>query len=312
MAVYRSLTMALAFAVGLLVSAQPGQAQLFGGGRENTQATVRLNQMEEQMRALTGQVEELSHQLRVLQDQLRRMQEDNEYRFQQLEGSGTRKRSDVAPEGTLSRPTGTLANDGSGGYGPAADTLGQLPEDPAGLPGTGNGPLDLSALARGLSEPNDGGDTTADALPGVPRADDPVGNSVANLDVGSDPRSAYDTAYQYLLAGDYESAEAGFRQFLLDHPNDRLAGSAQFWLGETHYARGNYREAADAFLKSYTDYPDGSKVTDSLLKLGLSLKGLGQRDAACATFSELLTKYPSAPAPVRAEAQSEQRRVGCS
>ena len=86
-----------------------------------------------------------------------------------------------------------------------------------------------------------------------------------------------------MVAGDYAGAETGFRRFLETHPNDPLSANAQFWIGESLYARKKYRDAADAFLKGYTDYPDSSKVTDSLLKLGLSLKGLGQTEAACAT-----------------------------
>jgi tol-pal system protein YbgF len=129
---------------------------------------------------------------------------------------------------------------------------------------------------------------------------------------GGVPRDDYDTAYSMMVAGDYGGAEAGFKRFLATHPNDPLAANAQFWLGESLYARKQYREAADAFLKSYTDYPDSTKVTDSLLKLGLSLKGIGQKDAACATFSELLTKYPGAPTAVRAEAQAQSQASGCA
>lgn len=312
---------ALAAALVGMLATTPAAAQLFGG-RDDSQANVRINQVEEQMRVLTGQIEELNFQIRQLQDQIRRMQEDNEYRFQQLEGS-TGNRSDAGGGGTRDL-AGTL--DDTTGYGPAGGgTLGQLPADTGSgdadygseggyVAGGGAGPLDLSALARGTGggfAPS-GPDTAPPGVSSGAPQDDGFATARVDAGGGDDPRAAYDAAYSRILSGDYAGAEAGFRRFLADHPNDALAANAQFWLGESHYARGDYRAAADAFLKSYTDYPDSAKVTDSLLKLGLSLRGIGQTDAACATFSELLTKYPGAPTAVRAEAEAQKQRSGCA
>lgn len=318
-------------AIALVVAAYspPAAAQLFGGGKSDAETNVRLNDMEDNMRRLTGQVEELTNQIRLLQDQIRRMQEDNEYRLQQLEaGGGTlRKRSDAAPAGSqpaggteargqagsaqLGAPPSNLGTlDGSYGAATAPAGSGDAEFGQAGGYDSGSGPLDLSALARGDAAAPDGGEGAE--LPGLSPAGDPIGDEVAAAGPLGDPRVAYDEAYRSMLAGDYAAAQAGFGLFLTDFPDHELAGNAQFWLGESYYAQRRYRDAADAFLKSYTDYPDSSKVTDSLLKLGLSLKGIGERDAACATFSELLSKYPSAPAAVRSEAQAEQQRAGCS
>ncbi|WP_208985164.1 MULTISPECIES: tol-pal system protein YbgF [unclassified Stappia] len=315
--------------VVLLALPQSASAQLFGS-RNDGDAAVRVNQVEEQVRSLTGQIEQLTYQIRQLQEQLQRMQEDNEYRFQQLEQGG-RKRSD-----TGGGEAGSLAGLQGGGesYGPATGTLGQLSVDGSGdaefgaeggyeqeeTAGLGAGPLDLSALARGqsgtggfASEPGGfaGGGGQDSLPPGVSGGQPRETFEMAAVPSGGSPRGDYDGAYSMIMAGDYAGAEAGFKRFLQDHPNDPLAANAQFWLGESLYARKQYRDAADAFLKSYTDYPDSSKVTDSLLKLGLSLKGIGQKDAACATFSELLTKYPGAPTSIRAEAQAQQQSGGC-
>lgn len=306
---------------------QAGSAQLFGSSKKDAETVARMNQMEENMRALTGQVEELSHQIRVLQDQIRRMQEDTEYRLQQLEGGAPRQRSDVAPDGQGAAQGGTLRGSEpqvlgtlNESYGPAsgsdvgAQGSGDADFGAQGGYSAGSGPLDLSALARGIENPNSGLGTenAGSELPGVSGGQDPIGDQVAALDSAADPQAAYNAAYDAILSGDYRGAETGFMRFLAEFPDHNLAGNAQFWLGESYYAQGQYRDAADAFLKSYTDYPDGQKATDSLLKLGLSLEGIGERDAACATFSELLAKYPNAPATVRSEAQAEQQRVGCS
>lgn len=331
----RSFLCAVAVVFAVALSPAPASAQLFGS-RDDSDAAVRLNQVEEQMRNLTGQVEQLNFQIRQLQDTIRRMQEDNEYRLQQLEQGGG-KRSD-AGSGGGSAVAGAGSGQGGGeSYGPANGTLGQLPAE-AGSgdaefaasggygqntdqdPGTGAGPLDLSALARGQSggfsgggDPAVPGDTGNAGLPGAGPSNAPSGTlDAASLSGVSSPRGDYDAAYAMVLSGDYAGAEAGFTRFLSSHPNDPLAANAQFWLGESYFARKQYRDAADAFLKSYTDYPDSNKVTDSLLKLGLSLKGIGQKDAACATFSELLTKYPGAPTPIRAEAQAQQQSGGCA
>jgi tol-pal system protein YbgF len=125
------------------------------------------------------------------------------------------------------------------------------------------------------------------------------------------PKQLYEQAYGYLLQRDYGAAETAFVGFLKRHPNDALAGNAQYWLGETHYVRGQYRAAANAFLKGYQDHARSAKAPESLLKLAMSLQRLGQKDAACSSYSELMSKYPNAPAHVKNTANSERQRGGC-
>ncbi len=140
------------------------------------------------------------------------------------------------------------------------------------------------------------------------------GTQVAALppaDSSADAKQDYDTAYGHLLQQDYGAAEASFEDFLKTHPNDQRAGDAQYWLGETHFVRGSYKPAASAFLKGYQTYSKSSKAPDSLLKLAMSLDRLGQKDAACSSFGELVTRFPDAPAHVKEKAASEQRRLKC-
>lgn len=126
------------------------------------------------------------------------------------------------------------------------------------------------------------------------------------------PEQLYDEAYGHMLRRDYESAELAFRNFLKSHSKDKLAGNAQYWLGETYFVRGSYRKAADHFLKSYTKFSKGQKAPDSLLKLALSLGKLGRKQAACTTFVELKQKFPKAPSHVEQRAVSERKNLGCS
>lgn len=128
---------------------------------------------------------------------------------------------------------------------------------------------------------------------------------------GGDPKQLYETAYGYLLQRDYGAAEVAFDDFLKRFPSDSLSGNAQYWLGESHFVRGQYKAAASSFLKGYQTYAQSAKAPDSLLKLAMSLDRLGQKDAACSSYSELNTKFPNAPQSVKARAQSERQRVGC-
>lgn len=130
-------------------------------------------------------------------------------------------------------------------------------------------------------------------------------------ETSNDPKQLYETAYGYLLQRDYGAAETAFDEFLKKFPSDSLSGNAQYWLGETHFVRGQYKAAASAFLKGYQTYAQSAKAPDSLLKLAMSLDRLGQKDAACSSFSELASKFPTAPQSVKARAQSERQRVGC-
>jgi len=120
----------------------------------------------------------------------------------------------------------------------------------------------------------------------------------------------YRSAYQSLLARQFGNAEAGFRTFLAKYPSDALAGDAYYWLGETYFAQGQYKEAAQNFLQGYRTYPSSKKAPDSLLKLGMSLAKLGQKPKACGAYAEVTRKYATA-AKVRNQALLEMKRAGC-
>ncbi|MBV5263527.1 tol-pal system protein YbgF [Pinisolibacter aquiterrae] len=300
----------LGLAIGLAVFAgRPAAAQgLFGGGgggddRQAAEMSVRLNQLEGQMRGLNGQIEQLSFQIRQLQETLARQQKDFEFRLQELEnGAGhaapkPQKKSEAPDDGAST----AMAAAPSRGAPPA--TLGQLPggADPIGGLIGSSAPMELGAPGvRSRSA------TPAESAP-VPGVD-PRYASVAPT---ASPRDEYDAAYGYILNGEYDLAEQSFKTFLANHPTDKRIGAAQFWLGESYFARQRNKEAADAFLKSYTQFPDGPKAPDSLLKLGMALSGLGEKKAACASWDELLAKYPKASKTVRDRAAAERARGKC-
>jgi tol-pal system protein YbgF len=137
------------------------------------------------------------------------------------------------------------------------------------------------------------------------------GPSVAATSVGN-PRSDFDAAYASFSQKQYDQAEMGFRRFLQSNPRDKLVPEATFWLGETYLQRSRYREAAEQFLNVSAEHPDAAKAPDALLRLGISLNGLGAKDRACAVFAELDRKYPQASGPVRQASDREQKRIKCS
>ncbi len=209
-----------------------------------------------------------------------------------LDGVETQVQALTAQLEQLSREVRQLASDRRGGsLQPAGRTYATAPQVPVSSQN-----LNVSDAFGGF------GSTT------VTRGQD---DGIGGLLSGGYAKQMYEKAYSYLLQQDYGAAEASFRDFLVQHPEHELAGSAQYWLGETHYLRGEFKTAATAFLEGYEKHRQNAKAADSLLKLAMSLERLGQRSAACSSFSELSAQFPNAPEHVRRRAQSERRRAGC-
>ena len=308
---------------GSPVAAPDRLAQISG-----SDAIMRIDRLEAQIRQLTGLVEQLQYRNQQLEGQLRRMQDETEYRFQELRGGAPRASSPPArpsitpaPVGQPAAPpapgkrgdafdpsqdpnapgaprplgaaTGSVAAVGSVAPAPAREA-----DDVLGAPGgrAAGAPLDLSTLAPPR------GPTGATRTPNA---------QVATLPPSDSPKDAYDLAYGYILRRDYALAEDGFRTFLSKYPNDRQAPEAQYWLGESLFQRQLYRDAAENFLNVSTRYETTAKAPDALLRLGQALGALGEREAACASFGEVLRKYPRASIGVKQGVEREQRRAHC-
>lgn len=127
----------------------------------------------------------------------------------------------------------------------------------------------------------------------------------------SDPQAQYEEALRLLNLGQFDAAGGALESLVVQYPQHPVSGSAQYWLGDMHLRVGRYNEAAKAFLDSFKGWPDGPKAPDSLLKLGMTLAGLGQRDEACLTFTEFPTRYPNASPSLLRRAQIEAERTQC-
>lgn len=268
--------------------ADPGDANMGAApmpvqsGSSDANAAMRMDRMEQQLRSLTGQVEELTYQVKQLQQQL------------QGQPGGTGKRSAAPapatmPQTTQAAPPQATAPMADAGAPMDADdpNIGAPPSNLGQLSlKTGDAPIDLSGSSSGAA-------------------------AIAPPPTTGDARGDYDAAYDLVLKGDYDVAETSFQRFLASYPSDPLAADAQYWIGESLYARQDYRGAADAFLAGYKQYPKSGKAPDMLLKLGLSLNGLGQREAACATFTEILKQYPKSSNALVQRVKTEQASASC-
>ena len=106
-------------------------------------------------------------------------------------------------------------------------------------------------------------------------------------------------------------AERGFKAFLQSNPKHTLAGNAQYWLGETYYARRDYQNAMTAFAEGYKVYRSSPKGPDNLLKLGVTLAVLGRKPDACAVFAKFSQDYPRATDLQKRRVEQERQKNGC-
>lgn len=125
------------------------------------------------------------------------------------------------------------------------------------------------------------------------------------------PDQEYEAAYTQLQRHDYIGADSAFRAFIKKYPSNPLDSNAQYWLGESLYARGKYNEASAAFAEGYSKYPKGAKAPDTLLKLGVSLGDAKKTKESCTVLRQLAKDFPTAPEAVASRAESEMKKQKC-
>lgn len=140
-----------------------------------------------------------------------------------------------------------------------------------------------------------------------------LGSYSANPSAGSNGPAEvlYESAFSAVRDSKYPDAEAKFRQFLGQYPGHPLAANAQYWLGETYYVRGDYKQAAKTFAQGYQDYPKSSKAEDSLYKLAMSLSKLGNKDDACLSLRQMQKVFASDTGPLHQKGQDAIKQLAC-
>lgn len=135
--------------------------------------------------------------------------------------------------------------------------------------------------------------------------------ATANKENNVSSKKLYETALADLKSEKLDAAEKKLNQYLESYPKEDLAGNAQYWLGEIYYKQQKYAKAAVAFKNGYSNYPNGSKGPDCLLKLGLSMKALGKKDEACTAFVNLPTVFDKVSSAISERAQKEAKALEC-
>jgi tol-pal system protein YbgF len=290
--------------------------------QSEAEINVRVTRLEDQIRQLVGQVEQLSYEVQQLRNGL----------GSQPSGQPLRKKTSSAQPPVLAageesvqaaelpQPRKTQANQAQPDQGieqieePSNEVMTTVIDE------NGNeqqvpvqkapGPRILGTLP-GSSDSGGGGfqGQVLVAPGGQPVTETQTVAIQQESDLDS-PEALYERSYESLLRRQFGDAESGFQTFVSKHRDHSLAGNAQYWLGETYYVQGDYKQAAQAFLSGYQNFPKSRKAADSLLKLGLSLKRLGQNEQACAAFNAVSENYPKATE-ARKRAQSESKRDGC-
>lgn len=306
-----------------------------------SEIAVRMQQLEEQVRLLTGQVQELSFEVKQLRAQAGAAPQQSGA-LQQAPVQQPAPRVAEQPEPSQQK---RLAAASEGTPIPDNNDIEVIEQQPLGgsaaalPPQTGEadiamapGTKMLGSADNAAAKPDDGGFQGKVLVPpsqqepgdeqfmqqGAGTATQPGadGTSVETVALapeaaGESPESLYERSNESLLRRQFGDAEAGFSTFLQKYPDHSLAGSAQYWLGETFYAQGDFKRAAASFLQGYKKYPRSRRAPDSLLKLGISLNRLGQAEQACAAYAAVNAEYPKA-VDARKRAQAESKRAGCT
>ncbi|MDC3145894.1 tol-pal system protein YbgF [Candidatus Pelagibacter sp.] len=252
-----------------------------------TRHLLKLSEIEKQFQQLTNKYEEINFKIDKLNSRLSKVQADNQLRFQQLE-------------------TNNIGEDNSSLTSSITDTT-----------------VDKEKILPGSTQPQDLGSvsykdmTTESEIQSIQSIDatktvvtETFQSEEKILPEGS-PENQYEFATSFLKVGDYNMAERAFREFVDSNPKHKLSGNAQYWYAETFRIRQLYTDAASAYLEGYQKYPKSEKAPINLLKLGVSLVQIGEKDQGCLMIAGVKKQYPKATQSVLQKAKYEEKKFEC-
>lgn len=117
---------------------------------------------------------------------------------------------------------------------------------------------------------------------------------------------AYEAALNQFKLGNYPLAISAFQGFLVTYPSSKLAPSAQYWIGNAHFAQRDYKQAMAAQQRVLSAWPDDAKAPDAMLNIASAQEVLGDRRGAQKTLEALRTRYPGSPAAASAAQRLQQ------
>ena len=251
-----------------------------------TRHLLKLTEIENQFQELTNKFEEINFKIDKLSNRLSKVQADNQMRFQELENSST------------------ITTDEN-------KKITSLPKE------------ETKKVLPGSSEPQDLGsisykDTETNLLTQQTQSIETTGTIITEtfeseekLLPDESPEKQYEFAVSFLKVGDYNTAERAFREFIDTNTKHKLAGNAQYWYAETFRIRQLFTDAASAYLEGYQKYPKSEKAPINLLKLGVSLVQIGEKDQGCLMITGVEKQYPKANQSVLQKAQYEEKKFDC-
>ena len=240
-----------------------------------TKHLLKLNEIENQFRQLTNNFEEVNFKLDKLSTRVTKIQSDAQLRFSDLENNTDTKQK----KKTTSLPGSTKPQDF--GAAPGYEST-NLPKEQS-----------INSVQSAQTVITEEPEKKETLLPNKPAEDQ------------------YEFAVSFMKIGDYETAEFALKEFIEKNKEHDLAGNAQYWYGETFRIRQLYSDAATAYLDGYQNYPKSKKAPDNLLKLGITMVQLGEKDQGCKMISGLKKEYPKASKSVLQKAQYEQKKFKC-
>ena len=250
-----------------------------------TRHLLKLSEIENQFQELTNKFEEINFKLDKLSNRLSKVQADNQIRFQDLE--------DIISSDDINKKITKKKNNSSNEILPGSSE----PQDLGSVSYKDNATNEMSQQTQSI-------ETTATIVTETFQAEEKI---LPN----ESPDKQYEFATSFLKVGDYSTAERAFREFVQVNPEHDLAGNAQYWYAETFRIRQLYTDAASAYLEGYQKYPKGEKAPINLLKLGVSMVQIGEKDQGCKMINGVEKQYPKANQSVIQKAKYESQKFEC-
>jgi len=251
-----------------------------------TRHLLKLSEVESQFQELTNKFEEINFKIDKLSNRLSKVQVDNQLRFQDIE--------DSLSTGEISQEL----------------TSKKRKKIEQKLPGSSK-PQDLGSISYKDTETNE----ASQKIQSVETTSSVVTETFEveqNILPNDNPEKQYEFATSFLKVGDYSTAERAFREFVVTNSKHKLAGNAQYWYAETFRIRQLYTDAATAYLEGYQKYPKGEKAPINLLKLGVSMVQIGEKEQGCKMIEGVEKQYPKANQSVLQKAKYESKKFECS
>ena len=253
-----------------------------------TKHLLKLSEIEKQFQELTNKYEEINFKLDKLSSRLSKVQADNQLRFQNLESNT--KINNIESNSLTSLPK--------------TET-----KKKKVLPGSSQ-PQDLGTISYKDMTSNSESQVVQSVESTKTISTETFQSEEKILPEGT-PKEQYEFATSFLKVGDYNMAERAFREFVDSNPDNELSGNAQYWYAETFRIRQLYTDAASAYLEGYQKYPKSEKAPINLLKLGVSLVQIGEKDQGCLMILGVKKQYPDATQTVLQKAKYEEKKFEC-